>query len=87
MPDLHEAGWQDMNEESPDKFKDRYRHDLPCGIVFVIPPLEADLLILDLEDALVGDCDPMSVTSEVFHDTGGVPERRFAVNHPFFAVE
>ena len=45
MPDFHKPVRQNMNHKPADEFAGRKGHDLPFVAVFVIPPLETDLVI------------------------------------------
>lgn len=77
---------QNVHEKSPNKLVGVQGHHFPLAAVPVIPPLESDGIVLSLQNTIVGDCHPMGVAPEVFHDTGCIPKRRLAVNYPFLLV-
>jgi len=86
VPDLGEARWQNVHEKSSDKFVGAQRHLLPSAVVTVIPPLKRNRTVFQLENTVVGDSHPVSVTPEVFHYAGSVLKRRLTVHNPLFLV-
>jgi len=57
---------------------------IPIGVV---PPAEGDITILDLEDTIIADSDPVGISAEIFEDTLGAIEGRLAIDNPFFMQE
>ena len=53
MPDFHKAGWQYVHEEAADEFKGVDGHRFPGVAVFVVAPLKRDIIIVEIEDAVV----------------------------------
>lgn len=75
-----------MHEETADKFFSGNRHHFPSVTVLVIPPFEGDISILDTQNAVVGNGNPMCISAQIFHYTGGGFERRLAVANPILFV-
>jgi hypothetical protein len=57
---------QDMQAESPEKFRGIERHQPLFAIFAVILPHKADLPVLDQLDAMIGNRDAMGVAAQVF---------------------
>ena len=87
VPDLHKTGRQNVQEEPPDKFVGAQCHLLPTAAVAVITPLERDDTVFDFKDSVIGNGHPMGISAKIFHNTGGVLKRRFAVDHPLLRVK
>lgn len=68
VTDLHKAMRQDMHEETADELKSRNSHDLPMIVIPVVTPLEGDLITFELENAIVGDSDAVSIPTEIIND-------------------
>jgi len=84
-PDI--ASRQDMEKESSDKFVCFERHGLLTVMVCIIPPSEGDLAVLDGEEAVITDRDPMGISVEVLQDPLGAIEGWFAIDDPLLMVE
>ena len=56
-------------------------------MVCIIPPSEGNLAILDGEDAVITDRDPMGISAEGLKDPLGAIEGRFAIDDPLFMIE
>ena len=52
-----------------------------------IPPPEKDFAVLNIEDAVIPDGDPVGISAEILENTFGTAKWRFAVNNPFFFIE
>jgi len=71
-----------MDEETPDELPGVERHYLlPVRVAIVLPP-EAYLAILDIDDAVVGDCHPVCVASDIFQNPFSASEGWLGINHP-----
>jgi len=86
MTDFHKALRQNVHEESADELKGGNSHHFPTVVILVIAPFECNLTVLDFEDTVIGDSDAMCIASEIFHNTGGGFEWRFAVDDPLFVI-
>lgn len=87
MTDADIACRQDMKKESADKLVGFEGHGLLTVMVGIIPPEERDLAVLDGEDAVITDRDPMGISAEVLQDPVGAIEGGFAIDDPLFMVE
>src|SRR5215468_7909734 len=83
VTDAMEALRQDMQQEAADELVGIERHrPVPLGTIeAVILPLEGDALVIERDQAAVGDGDAMGVAGEVAQDLRGSPEWAFAVDH------
>lgn len=64
VSDLDKAFWQDVLEESADKFHGRKRSGFPFfGMRVFIP--EGDLILLSSQNAVIGDGDPINIRGEI----------------------
>ena len=84
-PDI--ARRQHMKKESSDKLVGLEGHSLLTVTVCIIPPSEGNIAVLDGEDAVITDRDPMGISAEVLEDPLGAIEGRFAIDDPLFMVE
>ena len=81
VPDLVDAGGQDVLKEATHKLLTRNRHRTPLVVPGVLVA-EGHLAVLDTQDAMVGNGDPMDVASQVRQDVLGALDGRLAVDHP-----
>ena len=58
-------------------------HDLLPIVVAIVPPREAHLAILDVEQAIVGNGDAVRIAADVFEDLLRSGEWRLGVDHPW----
>jgi hypothetical protein len=56
-------------------------------VVGIIPPPEKDFAILDIEDAVIADGDPVGISAEILENTFGTAKGRFAIDDPFLFIE
>ena len=82
VPDPHEALGEDMEEKPTDEFLGREAHDLGLVPVGIVPPTEANLAVLAIQEAFVANGDPMGVAPEVAEHRFGTTEGGFGVDHP-----
>jgi hypothetical protein len=78
---LHEGEWQDMEEKSAHEFQRRELAD------FVVAGPEDDVVVIDVEDAMVGNGDPVSVEAEVTEERIWLLEGCLGEDDPFLRVE
>lgn len=83
VTDAHESIGEDVKQKSPDKFHGRQCHGFKLIPIFSIPVEEGDLVILDREDAVVGDGHSMSIASQVVENFFGRGEGFFGIDDPF----
>ena len=76
-----------MKKEPSDKLAGLERHGLLTVMVCIIPPSEGDLAVLDGEEAVITDCDPMGISAEALQNPLGAIEGWFAIDDPLLMVE
>jgi hypothetical protein len=84
VSDAVEARWQHVHEKTADELVGIERHELvSLGTLDpIILPLESDVLVIECDEATVGDGDAVSVAREVAQDFLGAPKWSFAVDDP-----
>ena len=84
MPNAVEATWQYMEQEAADELVRRERHDaLPLGtIAAVVLVAEGDAGLVERNQALVGDGDPVGIAREIGEHSLGAGERWLGIDHP-----
>ena len=78
-----ESAGENMEQESSDELLGRERHSFLLIVVAVIPPLELDLPVFDIQDPMIGNRDPVGVAADVVHHLLGASEGRLGVYDPF----
>jgi hypothetical protein len=58
-----------MKEEPSDELLSLEGHDLLAVLVCIILPYEGDMAVTDVEDAVIGDGDPVGISAEVLKDS------------------
>ncbi len=82
MADADEAFGQNMDQEAPQELVRRDRHHLLLAGLGVVLPSEGDLIVLEADEAMVGDGDAVGVAGEVVEDVFGSTEGRLGVDDP-----
>src|SRR5271163_1741429 len=84
VPDAVKATWQDMEQEAADELVRCERHDaLPLGtIAAVVFVAEGDAGLVERNQTLVRDGDPVGVAREIGEHGLGASERRLGIDHP-----
>jgi hypothetical protein len=59
-----------MPQETADEFESGDGHNLPTIIILIVTPFERNQTVFDIEDAVIGDSDTVSIPAEVFHNMG-----------------
>src|ERR1700682_1650847 len=84
VADTLHSGGQGVQQKAADKFVCRQRHDFLLVVVGVVLPTEADVTVFHVEQAVIGDGDPMGVSTDVIEHLCGAGKGRFGMDHPFF---
>ena len=86
MSDFDEALGQDVQQEAPDKLGAGDGQGLRSGVIRIVLVGEADGAggFVHVQDAVVGDADPVGVAREIGEDNFGTGEGRFGVDDPLF---
>src|SRR6266481_8888561 len=89
VADAMKALWQYMHQEAADELGGIERHHLvsPGAFAAVILPLEGDAVVIERDQAAVGDGDAVGVAREIAQHFFWSPERSFAVDHPFAVAQ
>lgn len=82
VPDSHESVGEDVDEESPNELDRIEGHGARLMVMSVVLPLETDVAVLKGKEALVGDCDPVGVASEIFENLMRSPKGRLGIDNP-----
>jgi hypothetical protein len=85
VADAVEARWQDVHQEAADELVGIERHDLVVSLgpfEAVILPLEGNAVVVERDQAAVGDGNTVGIAGEVAQNFLGSAEGSFAVNHP-----
>jgi hypothetical protein len=53
----------------------------------IVSPAEGDIAVLDFQDAIVTDSDPVGISAQIFKNPLGAVKRRLAIDNPFSMVE
>jgi hypothetical protein len=69
VTDAHESLGEDVKQESPDEFVGRQRHGIKLIPIFSIPVEEGDLVVLNRNDAMVGEVHSMGIASQVVENS------------------
>ena len=85
VTDAMETTRQCVEEEASYEFGDLNSHDfvLASAVFTIIPPPEADVGLVEIEQATVGDRDAMGVTREIGQDLLRTSEGFFRIDDPF----
>ena len=87
MTDANIACRQDMKKEPADKLIGLKGHGFLTVMVGIIAPEEGNFAVLEGEDAVITDGDPVGISAEVLKGPFGAIEGWFAIDDPRFAVE
>ena len=87
MSDTHIAMRKHREEEPSDELLSFERHGLLFITIGIGPPTEGDSAVLEFEDTVITDSDPVGISAKVLKDTLNTVKWRLAVDNPFFMVE
>ena len=89
VTDAMEALWQDMHQEAAGELVRIEGHHSISLVTFdaIVLPLEGDALVIERDQAAIGDGDAMGVAREVAQDFLGAPEWAFAVDDPLCVTQ
>src|SRR4029077_17021406 len=84
VADAVEAWWQDVHQETPDELVGIERHDLVSLGTFdpIILPREGDALVVECDEAAIGDGDARRVAREIAQHFRRTSEWSFTVDDP-----
>ena len=76
-----------MKKEPSDELVSLERHGLLTVVVCIISPSKGNIAVLDGEDAVIADRDPVSISAEVLKDPLGAIKGRFGIDDPLLMIE
>ena len=82
VPDANETARQHVQQETAEELLDRQSEESFPVFVSGVSPAKRNPVIGERDEAVIGDCDPMSVCAEIAKHLLGPAERWFAVDHP-----
>ena len=74
---------KNVNQESADELIGGKGHRFVAIAVTIILPLETDLIVGDIEQAVVGNSDTVSIAADIVEHLFGTCKRRLGVDTPF----
>jgi hypothetical protein len=84
MPNALEAVRQDVEEEAADEFGDLQSYDL--ALLRASFPIdfrsESDVRLVEIDQAIITDCNAMAVPSEIGQYLPGTTPSLFGIDHP-----
>jgi hypothetical protein len=72
-----------VKQESADELVCREGHGLLSIVVAIVSPGEFHITAFDIDDPMIGDGDPVRVTTDIVHHLLWAGEGRFSVDNPF----
>ena len=63
------------------------RHGLLLIRIGIVPPAEGDSTVLDFEDTVITDSNPVGISAQVLKNTFSAIKRRLAIDNPFLIVK
>jgi len=82
MADALEAVGQDVEEKATDELLGLERHVLDARAVPIVLPGERDVVVGDLDKAMIGDGDAVRIAAQIPENLLGPGKGRLAVDHP-----
>ena len=73
---------QHVQQETPDEFPGAQGHRFDLIASTIVFPLEPDLIVSDVEQAVIGDGDAVGITAHVIEHLLGSCERSFGIDNP-----
>ena len=71
-----------MKQEPPDELIRRDGHRFCLVAARVVPPTESDMIVVECNEPMVGDCHAVRVSAEITDDLLGAAECRLGINNP-----
>ena len=82
VADAVEAVWQCVQEKATDELVGRELHDLEGAVLAIIHPGESDMIVLDGDQAAIGDGDAVRIATEIGERLSGSTERLLCIDDP-----
>jgi hypothetical protein len=87
VADLHEAGGQDVEEETTDKFYCFQSHHFEAFAILRVPPAKADPIFDEADQSAVRDGHTVGIASQIFEHVVGACQGRFGIDDPLGLAE
>jgi len=87
VSDSDEALRQYMQEEPAQELRRQQRHLALFAAVSIVLPTEGDVLTIECLQPMIGDGDPMRITSQIAQDFRRPAEGWFGIDYPVLAVQ
>jgi hypothetical protein len=87
VTDPNKAVGEDMEQEAAQELGYRDRQGALLIAMRGVPPAEGDLVLVERDQPMVGDGDPVGVTAEILQNMVGTSKGWFAVDHPVVTEE
>ena len=76
-----------MKKEPSDEFRNLESHGLLFIPIGIVPPAEGDIALLDFENTVIADRDPVGISAQILKNTLSAIERRLAIDNPLLMVK
>jgi hypothetical protein len=87
VADADQAFRQDVDQEASEELIRRDRHDLLLAASCVVLPSVGDLIVLEADEAMVGDGDAVGVAGKIVENVFGSTEGRLGIDDPVLGEE
>jgi hypothetical protein len=87
VPDADEASGQDVQKETAQELSGAKSHLTLLATAGVILPAEGDALLIESQQAVIGNSHAMGVATEIAQHLHGAAESGLGINHPVVAME
>ena len=87
IPDSHEALRQHVQEEAAQELGSQQGHRTLSAAASIVLPSEDDAFAIECQEPMIGDGDPVRVSTEVAQDLDRAAEGQLGVDHPVLTVQ
>lgn len=87
VADLHEAGGQDVEQETADKFHCFQSHHFEAFAILGVPPAKADPIFDETDQSAVRDGHTVGIASQIFEHMVGASQGRLGIDDPLGRAE
>ncbi len=86
MPDAHESSGEHVQKEAPQELRGGKSHRALLATVGIVLPAEGDTLLVEVQQAMIGDGHAMGVAAQVAQHLHGPTEGGLGIDDPVVAV-
>ena len=87
MADAHESSGEHVQEETPQELRGGKSHLALLATVGIVLPAKGDALLIEGQQAMIGNGHAMGVAAEIAQYLHGPTEGRLGINDPVVAVQ